>query len=66
MPELIIQLSDAEWDALGDLADAQNRTAEEFARQAVRDHLQAERAQVGAVAARLALRYAPLLERLGR
>ncbi|MFD7630436.1 hypothetical protein ACFV7Q_31180 [Streptomyces sp. NPDC059851] len=65
MNELIIRLSAAEYAELADLADATGSTPAEHALTAVREHLRREREQVGAVAARLAQRHAPLLKRLG-
>ncbi|MEU5805818.1 hypothetical protein ACWEPM_31695 [Streptomyces sp. NPDC004244] len=65
MTELIIRLSAAEYAELADLADATGSTPEEHAAAAVRDRLRRERDGVGETAARLALRHAPLLKRLG-
>ncbi|MEU8433977.1 hypothetical protein AB0F18_13835 [Streptomyces sp. NPDC029216] len=63
--DLTVRLSDADHAELADLADATGSTPEELALTAVREHLRRERERVGAVAARLAERHAPLLKRLG-
>ncbi|MGW1886617.1 hypothetical protein [Streptomyces sp. NPDC001970] len=65
MHQMIISLSDAEWAALGDLADAQGRVADELAADAVRRHPRAEDERVAAVAERYARAHADLLRRLG-
>ncbi|MFJ3518984.1 hypothetical protein [Streptomyces sp. NPDC090131] len=65
MNELIIRLSEAERAQWADLADATGRTTEEFALDAVRARLRAERDRVVAEPGRLALPHAPLLKRLG-
>ncbi|MCB5181787.1 hypothetical protein [Streptomyces antimicrobicus] len=63
--QLSLSLSAAERAELADLADATGRTPQELALAAVRQHLRAERARVGAEAERLAGRHAELLRRLG-
>ncbi|WP_345036670.1 hypothetical protein [Streptomyces sannanensis] len=65
MNALAITLTDAESAALADLADAQGRTTDGVAQEAVRRYLRVEAAMVRAAAMRLALHHAPLLRRLG-
>ncbi|MEU8774098.1 hypothetical protein [Streptomyces sp. NPDC048606] len=66
MTSFDLPLTEDELSRLADLADATGRTPRELAADAVRALLSAERERVAAEAARLALRHAPLLERLGR
>lgn len=66
MPELIIQLSDTEWDALTDLADAQGRSVDDTAQEAVNRYLSLQETLVRTDAMRLAQRHGPLLRRLGQ
>ncbi|WP_260613558.1 hypothetical protein [Streptomyces sp. WAC07061] len=63
---LTLSISDAERAELADLADATDSTPEALALEAVRAYLRRERERVGAQAARLAVRHAGLLERLGQ
>lgn len=65
MDETIIGLDAAERAELADLADAVGSTPEAVALAAVRAHLRAERARVGAAAEGLAERHSALLKRLG-
>ncbi|WP_028813165.1 hypothetical protein [Streptomyces flavidovirens] len=65
MNELTVRLSDAEWAALADLADAQGSTPAGVAQDAVRRHLHAEGVLVRAIAERIAVSHAELLRRLG-
>ncbi|MFF0749068.1 hypothetical protein [Streptomyces sp. NPDC004267] len=51
--------------ALADLADARGLSVDELVGEAVRRHLDLEAGLVRGEAARLALRHAPLLRRLG-
>ncbi|QCD60606.1 hypothetical protein CEB94_15990 [Streptomyces hawaiiensis] len=62
---LALPLDPALRAALDDLADAQDRTPEEAAPQAVRHHLRQENARVRAAAEGLARHHADLLRRLG-
>ncbi|MFF4561033.1 hypothetical protein [Streptomyces sp. NPDC001435] len=64
-PELTLPLAPATRQALDDLADAQGRTPEDVALDAVRRHLRDEELAVRAVAERLAGAHAELLRRLG-
>ncbi|MGW0821503.1 hypothetical protein [Streptomyces sp. NPDC002845] len=65
MTDLTLHLDAATRQALDDLADAQGRTPEEVAREAVRGQLHAEGALVRAHAERLAKTHTELLRRLG-
>lgn len=65
MHELTIILTDAERDELYDLADAQGRTPEELAHDAVHHHLRVQSERLAALAGRLAQQHAGLLRRLG-
>ncbi|WP_328400086.1 hypothetical protein OHS70_23265 [Streptomyces sp. NBC_00390] len=65
MPELTIPLTEEEWAALADLADAQGRSVEDVALDALRHHTDAEQSRVRHHALRLAVRHASLLKRLG-
>ncbi|MER5934555.1 hypothetical protein [Streptomyces sp. NPDC002054] len=65
MNEITLWLSAAERAELDDLADAVGQTSEEWAADAVRAALRADRRLVGREAERLARRHAPLLKRLG-
>jgi hypothetical protein len=65
MPELTIRPADDEWAALTDLADAQGRTVEELALDALRRYVSTEQNLVRHHAMRLAVRHASLLKRLG-
>ncbi|MCX4508781.1 MULTISPECIES: hypothetical protein [Streptomyces] len=65
MHELTIILTDAERDALHDLADAQDRAAEELAHDAVHHYLRVQNDRLEALAGRLAQQHAGLLRRLG-
>ncbi|MEU6067309.1 MULTISPECIES: hypothetical protein [Streptomyces] len=64
-PELTLTLDPATRQALDDLADAQGRTPQDVALDAVRRHLHDEELAVRAVAGRLAGAHADLLRRLG-
>ncbi|MFJ3302700.1 hypothetical protein ACIPSA_06210 [Streptomyces sp. NPDC086549] len=64
-PALTLPLDPATRQALDDLADAQGRTPEDVALDAVRRHLREEGLAVRAVAERLAGAHADLLRRLG-
>ncbi|MEU3932878.1 hypothetical protein AB0E85_12695 [Streptomyces sp. NPDC029044] len=65
MSRIHLSLDPALRTALDDLADAQSRTPEEVALDAVRVHLRQEGARVRAVAEGLARHHADLLRRLG-
>ncbi|MET8218689.1 hypothetical protein [Streptomyces hirsutus] len=65
MTEFVLQLDPARLRALQDLADAQGRTPEAVAEEAVRAYLSTERRTVRAVGERLAREHADLLQRLG-
>ncbi|MFE3324551.1 hypothetical protein [Streptomyces sp. NPDC059176] len=65
MHELTIILDDAEREALLDLADAQDRNAEELAHDAVHHYLRLQSDRLAALAGRLAQQHAGLLRRLG-
>ncbi|MFD7444136.1 hypothetical protein [Streptomyces sp. NPDC059909] len=65
MKELTISLPEAEWAALADRADAEGRSAEEVAQEAVRRYMDLQSTLLRHEAMRLALRHAPLLRRLG-
>ncbi|MFE0510449.1 hypothetical protein [Streptomyces sp. NPDC058964] len=64
-PEPTLRLDPATRQALDDLADAQGRTPEDVALDAVHRYLRQEGAAVLAVAERLAGAHADLLRRLG-
>ncbi|MGW7408296.1 hypothetical protein ACWGI9_32175 [Streptomyces sp. NPDC054833] len=64
-PELTLPLDPVTRQALDDLADAQGRTPEDVALDAVRRHLHDEENAVRVVAERLAGAHAELLRRLG-
>ncbi|MFE9772892.1 hypothetical protein ACFYOV_14645 [Streptomyces sp. NPDC005931] len=65
MSEFLLHLDPALARRLHDLADAQDRTPEDVAREAVRRHVGEEAGAVRAVAGRLAREHAELLRRLG-
>ncbi|GGL72026.1 hypothetical protein GCM10010129_14570 [Streptomyces fumigatiscleroticus] len=65
MSGLTLALEPGLRQALDDLADAQDRTPEEVAREAVHRYLREEGLRVRAVAERLAAAHADLLRRLG-
>ncbi|MFF8399251.1 CopG family ribbon-helix-helix protein [Streptomyces sp. NPDC016172] len=65
MSHLDLPLDPALRTALDDLADAQGRTPEELALEAVRGYLRQEDGRVRAVAEGLARHHADLLRRLG-
>ncbi|WP_432119326.1 CopG family ribbon-helix-helix protein [Streptomyces sp. bgisy032] len=65
MTGLSVPLDPALHEALDDLADAQGRTPQEVALDAVRAHLRADGARVRTVAEGLARAHAELLRRLG-
>ncbi|MFI6011496.1 hypothetical protein ACIBAG_22215 [Streptomyces sp. NPDC051243] len=65
MHELTLRLTPAVRRSLDDLADAQGRTVEDLAEEAVRSHLDEEAGRVRSVAERLAAAHADLLRRLG-
>ncbi|MER5840992.1 hypothetical protein [Streptomyces prasinus] len=65
MSEFVLHLDPAVRQALHDLADAQDRTPEDVAQEAVRKHLHEEGRLVRAVAERIAREHADLLRRLG-
>lgn len=65
MQELVLHLDTGTRRALDDLADAQGRTIQDVAEEAVRRHLHEQGVLVRAVAERLAAAHADLLRRLG-
>ncbi|MFD6322793.1 hypothetical protein ACFWOL_07920 [Streptomyces sp. NPDC058442] len=65
MSELVLHLDPVVRQALHDLADAQDRTPEDVAQEAVRKHLHEEGRLVRAVAEHIAREHAELLRRLG-
>jgi predicted transcriptional regulator len=65
MSELVIRPDSALFQALHDLADAQDLAPEDVALDALRRRLHEEGRQVRAVAERLAAEHAELLRRLG-
>ncbi len=64
--QLTIDLPDAEWEALRDLADARGASPGELARESVRRLVDLEESLTRADAMRLATRHADLLRRLGQ
>ncbi|MGA5286717.1 hypothetical protein [Streptomyces pseudogriseolus] len=65
MSELALHPEPALAQALHDLADAQDRSPEDVALDALRRHLHEEGGRVRAVAERIAAEHAELLRRLG-
>ncbi|WUD75087.1 hypothetical protein OG937_27035 [Streptomyces sp. NBC_00510] len=65
MKELTLVFTDAEWESLGDLADAHGVPVAEFVRMAVRAYEAAEAARVRAAGEAYAAAHADLLRRLG-